>query len=239
MPAMRPAAQKRKRPAKYDFKSYKKPRLSRPQNVVGLYNRRTELKTVDTGATNTFSTTPVFQILNAIRLGNDDYQRVGKEIKMKSLLLTAQVQDLRRNSNAHDWIRYMIVYDRQTNGAAPLIADILSSVDINGGVTSTVRSAKNDNNKDRFKILLDQSFGISNDSNNGSNQAAQRGCGPFPTYIKHYIKLGGLITKFLSDAGGVPMIGSGSLYLVLYGNNTAAQANYDFNFNARLTYADY
>lgn len=197
------------------------------------------MKHVDTGATNTMSSTAVFQLLNNIRLGNDDYQRVGKEIKMKSLLLTAQVQDLRRNSNAHDWIRYMIIYDRQTNGAAPVIADVLSSVDINGGVTSTVRAAKNENNKDRFKILLDQSFGIPNDLNAGSNQAAQRGFGAFPTYVKHYIKLGGLLTKYLSDAGGIAMIGSGSLYLVLYGNNTAANSNYDFNFNARLTYADY
>lgn len=236
---MRSAAQKRKRTTKYDFKSYKKPRTFRPQNVIGLYNRRSELKHVDTGATNTMSSTTVFQLLNNIRLGNDDYQRVGKEIKMKSLLLTAQVQDLRRTFNAHDWLRYMIIYDRQTNGAAPVITDVLQSVDINGGVTSNVRSAKNENNKDRFKILLDQSYGIPNDGNGGALEAGQRTTGSFPNTIKHYIKLQGLITKYLSDAGGIAMIGSGSLYLVLLGNNTLANSNYDFNFNARLTYADY
>ena len=50
-----------------------------------LYNRRTELKTLDATISAKFSTTANFTLFNAVRLGPDDFQRVGKEIKMHSL----------------------------------------------------------------------------------------------------------------------------------------------------------
>ena len=63
--------------------------MAPPQRQVGLYNRRTELKTLDATISAKFSTTANFTLFNAVRLGPDDFQRVGKEIKMHSLFLKA------------------------------------------------------------------------------------------------------------------------------------------------------
>ena len=66
---------------------------------------------------------------NAVRLGPDDFQRVGKEIKMHSLFLRGCVTDrttAARISNSFDFLRLLVVYDRQSNGTLPAISDILA-----------------------------------------------------------------------------------------------------------------
>ena len=57
-----------------------------------------------------------------------------------------------RISNSFDFLRLLVVYDRQSNGTLPAISDILAS-DLAGAVTTTSRSSRNDDYKDRFKIL--------------------------------------------------------------------------------------
>ena len=78
---------------------------------VGLYNRRTELKTLDATISAKFSTTANFTLFNAVRLGPDDFQRVGKEIKMHSLFLRGCVTDTTaaRISNSFDFLRLLVV----------------------------------------------------------------------------------------------------------------------------------
>ena len=44
--------------------------------------------------------------------------------------------------------------DRQSNGTLPAISDILAMRDLAGAVTTTSRSSRNDDYKDRFKIFL-------------------------------------------------------------------------------------
>lgn len=210
-----------------------------PQRQVGFYNRRPEIKRVDVAADNVFSTTPIFQTLNFLTIGSDDFQRIGREIKLKSLDLTIAIRDNRVQSNATDYLRYLVVYDRQTNGAVPTIANILTSVDLAGATTSTVKAAYNDDLRSRFKILLDKPIGIPNDTNNGATQAGQRSSGFFPTFVRHYIPLKGLITRYQANNGAIGDISMGSLILVLYGQNAAAAANYSCNFTSRLSYFDY
>ena len=55
-----------------------------------------------------------------------------------------------------DFLRLLVVYDRQSNGTLPAISDILAMRDLAGAVTTTSRSSRNDDYKDRFKILLDR-----------------------------------------------------------------------------------
>ena len=43
-----------------------------------------------------------------------------------------------------------------SNGTLPAISDILAMRDLAGAVTTTSRSSRNDDYKDRFKILLDR-----------------------------------------------------------------------------------
>ena len=121
---------------------YKRSRMAPPQRQVGLYNRRTELKTLDATISAKFSTTASFTLFNAVRLGPDDFQRVGKEIKMHSLFLRGCVTDrttAARISNSFDFLRLLVVYDRQSNGTLPAISDILAMRDLAGAVTTSLQ----------------------------------------------------------------------------------------------------
>lgn len=220
---------------------YKRSRMAPPQRQVGLYNRRTELKTLDATISAKFSTTANFTLFNAVRLGPDDFQRVGKEIKMHSLFLRGCVTDrttAARISNSFDFLRLLVVYDRQSNGTLPAISDILAMRDLAGAVTTTSRSSRNDDYKDRFKILLDRGWGM-NDNTDGALVAGQRVSGPYPSSIRYYIPLNGLLTKYIADAASYTAIGSGALYMVLMGANAVADANHTLTMEGRLTYSDY
>ena len=61
-------------------------------------------------------------------------------------------------------------------------------------VITTSRSSRNDDYKDRFKILLDRGWGM-NDNTDGALVAGQRVSGPYPSSIRYYIPLNGLLTK--------------------------------------------
>ena len=56
--------------------------------------------------------------------------------------------------NSFDFLRLLVVYDRQSNGTLPAISDILAMRDLAGAVTTTSRSSRSDDYKDRFKILF-------------------------------------------------------------------------------------
>ena len=61
--------------------SYKRSRMAPPQRQVGLYNRRTELKTLDATISAKFSTTANFTLFNAVRLGPDDFNVLVKKLR--------------------------------------------------------------------------------------------------------------------------------------------------------------
>ena len=71
--------------------------------------------------------------------------------------------------------------------------------DLAGAVTTTSRSSRNDDYKDRFKILLDRGWSM-NDNTDGALVAGQRVSGPYPSSIRYYIPLNGLLTKYIADA---------------------------------------
>ena len=58
-----------------------------------------------------------------------------------------------------------------------------------------------------------------NDNTDGALVAAQRVAGPYPSSIRYYIPLNGLLTKYIADAASYTAIGSGALYMVLMGAN--------------------
>ena len=60
---------------------YKRSRMAPPQRQVGLYNRRTELKTLDATISAKFSTTANFTLFNAVRLGPDDFNVLVKKLR--------------------------------------------------------------------------------------------------------------------------------------------------------------
>jgi len=203
------------------------------------YQKKTELKRVDNGNSSFLITsTPTIIALNIMRMGTDDYQRVGKEICMKFGELIASVWVSGARTNVNDFMRYAIVYDRQTNGALPTYGDIFKSTDLNGGIITDPYSHVNEDQKDRFLVLLDKQWGIPSDNPSALSELAASIGGPYPSKIRHHINLKNLAVRFLSDGPTIASISSGSLLLVAMGLNANAAANFSMTFNFRTCYSD-
>ena len=112
----------------------------------------------------------------------------------------------------------MVVYDKQTNAAAPAITDIL--------VVDTFIGQNNLNNRDRFTVLCDQ---ISE-----------------PIGANVNTSVGGTIYKSVNmetmfnsgNAGTVADITSGSVYLFVAQTGGIGVVNPIFNWRARVRFTD-
>lgn len=220
---------------------YKKPKTMPARwKQVGLFEpRKSELKRMDVGVSSFLITeTATILPLNIIRQGTADYQRIGNDITMKSLLFTGQVYESGTRVNTFEYIRYLIVYDRQTNGILPSIQTILELKDLAGGGATTAMSPKNHDFNERYLILLDKRFGNPSDTSGIAGANLQIQNGPWPSTFHHYIPLKGLNTKYLADGTTISAIGAGAIYLVALGLHNSSAANYSMSFASRLMYDD-
>jgi hypothetical protein len=92
--------------------------------------------------------------INEIQLGDAYYNRIGSRVTVKSVSVSFQVGLV--TSTFITSLRWMLVYDRQVNGAYPAIGDILSINDT--GVPGIVdfNAGLNMVNRSRFLVLRDQ-----------------------------------------------------------------------------------
>ena len=109
-----------------------------------------ELKTIDVSTT-TISPVAVAGatvLLNGVAQGSDYTNRIGRKVLLKSMLFRANMYPvLNTASPIGNTIRLLLVYDSQTNGALAAVADVLNA--------ATYLQPTNLNNRDRFRILLD------------------------------------------------------------------------------------
>ena len=193
-------------------------------NASGLYNLSSgtkEYKFVDVNLGTSGASTGVplgsaanFVLLNGLQLGTAAYQRIGNKIAMKSLYWSVAF-----GMNSVDGdpgtdtgtssvpVRFMIVYDKQTNGVLPALTDLLSAFSGIGNATARaidVNSPNNLNNRDRFIVLADKRFVL------------QTG-GPSTRLIKKYKRLNTSVAyKSGATVGDVTDITSGGLYVITY-----------------------
>jgi len=193
-------------------------------NASGLYNLSSgtkEYKFVDVNLGTTGNPTALaaasatsFSLLNGLSLGTAAYQRIGNKIAMKSLywslafgMNSADSDPATDTALNNVPVRAMIVYDKQTNGVLPAVADLLSNVSGIGNATARtidVNSPNNLNNRDRFIVLLDKRFML------------QSG-GPSSRYIKKYKRLNTSVAyKSGATVGDVTDITSGGLYFIAW-----------------------
>jgi len=88
-------------------------------------------------------------LLNGIANGTDASTRIGRKAAIKSLLIraTASVGTATKGGS----FRLLVVYDKQTNAAAPAITDIL--------LADAFNAPNNLSNRDRFVTIFDQIMG--------------------------------------------------------------------------------
>lgn len=206
-----------------------------------------ELKAVDywSSATNldqASATTPI--LLNGIAAGTDFYNRVGRKVVLKSVMIKGEchISSGAGTGAATPYeaypVRVALVYDDQVNGAAPAVSDIFQGVSSGGGTQAYPLVGINLNNRDRFRVLKDWTFVLRPNTTAAGSVNYGDGFGGKKDF-KAFIRLNN--DEIFSGTGAtVSSIQTGALWLVAYQFQTAAlnQPTAAINFATRVRYAD-
>jgi hypothetical protein len=208
-----------------------------------LRSHSTEAKAIDIPATAAaFSTTAVFTLLNGMVPGTGSNNRVGRKISMKSLAIRGFVRYKQvGTAPSDDYLRIIVFYDRQPNGAAPAFGDVIQATDNGGGTTTDAIGPLNINNADRFKVLRDiywsTPYALAAE---GVALAAKQNIQDCTrANYKMFIKLNGLEEHFNAGvAGTIADITTGSIFMMTVSRTAAANAQYEQVFSTRMRYMD-
>lgn len=210
------------------------------------HSTSSEIKTTDVPATTSgyFNDAAQYYLLNGLINGSGFYNRIGRKVSLKSVRVRGQIYpDNDTADGTSQYFRIIILYDKQPNQAFPPITDILATFNNAGAPTTTAYSFLNITNSDRFVILRDTPFHISDNAltglyNQDANVMDYKNKGNYDEYID----LKNVETGYSNTStGAIGDIQTGALYMVLYGTAPAATANenvYRFNFTARLRFWD-
>jgi hypothetical protein len=180
-----------------------------------------------------FSTTLAQYELNALVVGADSFQRVGKKINMHKLKLRGCFVPNGTNP-INDFCRLMLVYDRQSN-SVPVFGSYVEGNDNLGNSSITVYDDYNVDYEDRFIVLKDLKIGfpqVTGASSYASTSLTDYGS---RTTLDWDINLRNLETLY-PQGGSSPT--TGALWLVMMGENSAATAPVSLKWNATLYYTD-
>lgn len=154
-------------------------------------------------------------LCNGVAQGTTANTRLGRRIRIRSITVRAALYKA-ATQTLETALRFVLVYDMQANGTAPLATDILQSDQIAG--------VMNLNNANRFKILMDKTACIGAVDNTAVN-------------ITKYLK-GDWITQFnAGSAGTIGDIQTGSIYLLVYGPNIGVAVP-NGAFTVRVRFSD-
>lgn len=201
---------------------YRKGGYSKSRRTIGVGTN--SYKFTDTTALSSpCITTGNLTLLGAVGQGTDENQRLGRNTMMKSIQFKGELQA--GATNAQSIARVILLYDRQPNKAAPVMADILTSV--------TYNAFRNLDNKDRFVILMDKMYSVIGPGGTGvSTESVQRA-------IDKYIKLPNLLTNYTNSGTGTSAdITTGSLWLFTLGDQSTASLGSSLNYYARVRFVD-
>lgn len=240
------------------FRGTMAPKFGRPAGFIGpirpgvpaaLRGNRAEKKTVDFPGvlvgnscmqTDQLDNTPIITCVNGTQEGAGFWNRVGRKIMMQSIRWKGFVNFTgNAGANTAEYLRMMLIYDRQPNKATPNIADILLDIPNAGGAgVTSAEGGLNMNNSERFMVLRDIQIAIPENANALGNATASiidyKNRGVFDEFIK----LKGLETHYTASTGGIGDITTGALFVVSYGTSPAAGAVFDVSWKTRLRYKD-
>lgn len=201
-----------------------------------------DIKAVDVaGGSLAVNTTGTVALVNGIAQGAAPYQRIGREIAQRSLLLRFQLTYLRTAAN-QEHARVLLVYDRAPNGVLPTFADVIQSTDSAGVSSNTVYSNQNLSNANRFLILRDWSLNLMMDSGAPANgvwtaKYDDQDLWRFSS-DRVFIKLGGMRSVYSGATAGIGDLREGAIYLISQGTQAAGGEGSRVDFTTRLRYTD-
>lgn len=181
-----------------------------------------EWKYVDTVVSQAADSTGAMTLLNGLVPGTGASQRIGMKVALRSIEFKGQVR-VTAATGADQIQRYIVLLDRQANGAAPAaLTDFLNGA----GVYYSLRNLAN---RRRFKAIHDRMFSL-----NATGEPDSQRCWKF------YIKFRKPITVEFNagNAGTVADIVTNSLYFISLGQAPAGATAGSILGYCRLRYTD-
>lgn len=197
---------------------------------------KAELKASDLPYTGSqFAVGGTFQYLNNVVNGSEIYQRTGRKIYMKSLHIKGYIYPtIGTGSTDPAFIRMIVLYDAQPNGALPALADVL--MDSSAAAATSVVSELNLNNRERFKILREQMWVMG--PNNTIQQSAIQD-GSQCLVVNEFIKLKKIESIYNATNGGtIADVTSGALIALFLCDTASTTLAWKLAYSARLRYYD-
>lgn len=201
-----------------------------PRGFYGPANRprglRPELKTIDlTGGLINFTTAGVLTLLNGVTDGVGNNVRIGTKIWLKSMLLRLSTFPNIGGTGdpTGEMLRVMVIYDKQANGVAPTVANILN--------TGAWDSPNNLAFRDRFTTLLDKTIDVQANAYAGNTIVGGS------VSARHIMKFKPLALPVVFNGTGatIASISTGSIYLLCM---SAFGQDQGFYFNSRIRFVD-
>lgn len=196
---------------------------------MGLFQKGggVEKKWLDTTVT-AFPTgigTGTLSLLNGIAPGTSSSTRIGSRIEVKSVQFKYNFQS-GTSATGVTPLRIKIVYDKESNGAAPLATDILSIDSIDG--------LNNLNNAGRFITLFDQIWNPNTGTGTSATASAWQA-----QVLEGFVKCSLPVKYNAGTAGTIADISSGAIYALTYSNGaTFGGAGFDATAPFRIRYTD-
>lgn len=190
--------------------------IKKPKRLAfgATFGRKTELKNFDY-TTNTLtiasavSTYNTANVINLIAQGQTPLQYIGRELLMKKLsfryIFNPNTTNLSVATNGSFIARLILVYDKDPNGSAPLITEILTTDDFG--------SYRNLDSSDRYAVLYDQVRQINPDGGGAVGGAVRGALG----YWTDNIKLNHIM-KFQGATAAITSIVKGAIYAFIAQN---------------------
>lgn len=232
-------------------KSYARRGVSgRVLNVVRSQAHGPEVKRVDIHESSGWtlvtpiSTTSYIIPLNLLAVGSQDYQRTGSKVQGVGLHIKGYIYNsAQTNANIlpEDLARFVVVYDRQPNGVAPVYSDVFTSLDQSGNTSAQYPwNLRSDRTYDRFVILRDELRMLPALNVNGATAITETIAQPgSERIIDWYIKLKGLTTEYLNGNLTADALSSGGIFLMIRSATVIlSKAQWYFVGNTRYMFTD-
>lgn len=189
------------------------------RGYIGM-GRVTEQKFKDISGTLAVNSTGAVLLLNGIEQGTTPSTRIGSILRMQKLQFQLEGA-VTSGTGVDQWHRYMLVYDRQTNGSALTGALVLTAFD--------TRSFQLLENRDRFQVLYDHKIALNAYGESGSHKP-----------VSGQVSLN-LPVVYIAGAGTIDTIAdikTGSLYFLCVGTLAAGATAGAVDCKFRLWFTD-
>jgi hypothetical protein len=179
-----------------------------------------EVKYVDTSIGQVVDTTGAVTLIDGMSQGNTVSTRVGRQVSLKKIEYNLVMYPT-ITTGVDQVGRFILFYDRQTNGAAPAVIDVLTA--------ATPFALYNRDNLKRFRIIADVCKNLNPTSESDTNMVTGN-------VSKSIV---GMVQFNAGNAGTVADIISGGLFLLSVGSVAAGATAGSLAGRARACFTDY